>query len=928
MLEDFTVTNFVGLTFPVKYVTQPHIAAAVLIRLRELDVPFYGVDTETMALPKYKHYPQAALDPHLSKIRLIQLYTGKSVVIFDLLKIGCHCNPIFKQFFNSNKFVAHNALFDMKFLMLEFNLKRIDLGCSYLMWKIIAHATRPDDAGLKASLKVLSEKILSLPIRKELQVSDWSEPELTYEQLEYAAGDPVCCYLLAEKFIEAVKNLGSLKYYKLCKAAQIPIARMELQGLGFNSVKHVELIDKWREELYLAKKKVISSTKLDKVTPHSIAAYFEEHLSKQLLGVWPRTEEGKLMCDAHTLMDFYDCDPVVKPFAEVQKKEKLTTSFGMTLQSQINPETKRLHSRYNLCGARTGRLSCSSPNIQQLPRDKEVRNLFKADNDNTLVCADYSQIELRVGAELAQDKAMLASYRKGIDLHTLTASIVGHKPIEAVTKEDRQKAKACFDGATEVLTKKGWVRFDKYRNEEVAQVTFTSNFGERYNEQAAINFVQPLGYKKFKNKALLQYKDRNVDLVCSPDHEVVFIDGQGRLRKEQICNAPIKYIPAWGKYHHGSMLPEDWVRFLVMVQADGCLKGTGRSVRFQFQKEFKILRCRALLQRLGVAYTESKVKNRDKTATVFYVSKCKRLCLQWMTVNKEISWRWLHELDGNIILDELKYWDASVLTWGRSRIQYRSTVFKTLEILQTIACLNNSHATITNKRYTGYSSNLCWTLSLRTIGFNGHRVSVKKKQLKPATVYCVQVPAGNLVIRRSKKVMISGNCNFGLMFGLGPRKFKTYAKHSYQVDISQKEAEAFIADWRTMYSGYREWQLRQPELAAKNGVVRTPMGKVRMLSQDNAYGASMNTPVQGGACECMLAALIGIQADLDLNQLKGKLCSTVHDEVLVECPEEEVPIVEEIIKEQMKAGFKFVFPEGVTRGICEVGNGKTWGEAK
>jgi DNA polymerase-1 len=87
-------------------------------------------------------------------------------------------------------------------------------------------------------------------------------------------------------------------------------------------------------------------------------------------------------------------------------------------------------------------MSCKEPNLQQLPRDVRYRRCFVAPPGRVLVKADYSQIELRIAARISGDKRMLAAYRDGEDLHTLTASAVLKKPMGEVTKADRQLAKA------------------------------------------------------------------------------------------------------------------------------------------------------------------------------------------------------------------------------------------------------------------------------------------------------------------------------------------------------------------------------------------------------------------------------------------------------------------------------------------------------
>ena len=108
----------------------------------------------------------------------------------------------------------------------------------------------------------------------------------------------------------------------------------------------------------------------------------------------------------------------------------------------MNPHTGRIHAEYNQLGADTGRFSCRNPSLQNIPKDKSFRSCFVAAPGNVLIRADYSQIELRIAAEITGDNKMIEAFTNGDDLHRLTASIFSKKPIDQIKKEERQAAKA------------------------------------------------------------------------------------------------------------------------------------------------------------------------------------------------------------------------------------------------------------------------------------------------------------------------------------------------------------------------------------------------------------------------------------------------------------------------------------------------------
>jgi DNA polymerase-1 len=129
--------------------------------------------------------------------------------------------------------------------------------------------------------------------------------------------------------------------------------------------------------------------------------------------------------------------PPIAALTKIAVLDKQLSSFGITLAAQVSPVTGRIHADYRVAGAITGRASCSSPNLQQIPRDNRFRALFVAAPGNLLVAADFSSMELRAAAEISGDAAMRNAFERGDDLHRLTAAMVTGKKPEEVTAEER-----------------------------------------------------------------------------------------------------------------------------------------------------------------------------------------------------------------------------------------------------------------------------------------------------------------------------------------------------------------------------------------------------------------------------------------------------------------------------------------------------------
>lgn len=137
-------------------------------------------------------------------------------------------------------------------------------------------------------------------------------------------------------------------------------------------------------------------------------------------------------------------DPVVKDIIRWHELHKLHSTYVLNIKGRLHGT--RLHADFDQRGARTGRFSCRTPNLQNIPirRSKEIRDLFIAPPGYKLIVADYSQIELRVLAHYTKDPLLLQAYQEGLDLHTMTARTAYHIPEnEEPTVEQRSRAKNC-----------------------------------------------------------------------------------------------------------------------------------------------------------------------------------------------------------------------------------------------------------------------------------------------------------------------------------------------------------------------------------------------------------------------------------------------------------------------------------------------------
>ncbi|MEM7385384.1 MAG: DNA polymerase [Verrucomicrobiota bacterium] len=159
-----------------------------------------------------------------------------------------------------------------------------------------------------------------------------------------------------------------------------------------------------------------------------------------------KTATGQYSTREPELLRLANKHAIVRDVLDYRNAVKLKSVYVDQLPHSINPQTGRLHTHYSQTWTATGRMQSNNPNLQTIPirkqRGKEIRAAFvPRDDDHLILSADYSQIELRVMAELSEDEAMMEAFSSGTDIHSVTASKVYKVPMDEVTREMRDKAK-------------------------------------------------------------------------------------------------------------------------------------------------------------------------------------------------------------------------------------------------------------------------------------------------------------------------------------------------------------------------------------------------------------------------------------------------------------------------------------------------------
>jgi DNA polymerase-1 len=230
-----------------------------------------------------------------------------------------------------------------------------------------------------------------------------------------------------------------------------------------------------------------------------------------------RTRTG-YSTDAQVLEELRGQHPVIEQILEYRQLTKLKTTYVDALPALINPRTGRIHTNFNQTVARTGRLSSSEPNLQNIPvrtpLGRRIRQAFIASRpDSVLLSADYSQIELRILAHITQDPALLAAFARGEDIHAATAAAIFRVPLEVVTPEQRRVAKTTNFGVIYGISDFGLAERTDLSRQEAAQFIRTyfetypgiRDYIERTKEAARRGRVQTLTgrFQRFSEREIL-----------------------------------------------------------------------------------------------------------------------------------------------------------------------------------------------------------------------------------------------------------------------------------------------------------------------------------------------------------------------------------------------------------------------------------------
>jgi DNA polymerase-1 len=375
-----------------------------------------GVDCET-----------TGLDARRNRVRLLSLATERGLYVLDLFAVAA--GALF-EVLAEKRLIFHNGLFDLQMLA-PLGFVPGAVTDTMLLSQLVNGTRRPKGFhGLEETVR----RELGQQLDKHLQGSSWTGV-LSEAQLAYAAADAAVLLPLHAALAEKVRTSGQQRVAEIearCLPALawlarcgMPFDRESWNALGVEAAEGVKRLAGRMDELAPQRPAhLLREGGWNWDSPDQVREAFS------VLGITlDATDDDALAAVGHPLADLV---------RDYRSATKLASTYGPKWTKDAYSEG-RLFAAWRQVGCVTGRMACSSPNLQNLPAEPHYRRCFRPPAGRVLIKADYSQIELRLAAKIAGDRAMMDAYARGDDLHTLTARrMLGR---DDVTPRDRKVAK-------------------------------------------------------------------------------------------------------------------------------------------------------------------------------------------------------------------------------------------------------------------------------------------------------------------------------------------------------------------------------------------------------------------------------------------------------------------------------------------------------
>nr|WP_273545139.1 DNA polymerase I [Heliomarina baculiformis] len=301
-------------------------------------------------------------------------------------------------------------------------------------------------------MDVLSERYLNhtpIPIKPLLGTG---KSAITFDKVPiedatpYAAEDADITLRLWQIFKPQLHRARVTTVYETMERPMVPVlAQMEMHGIKVDRDTLSRMSNAFSQKMAGLEAELyeLAGHEFNVQSPGQVGSILFEEMS---LEGGKKTKTGQWSTPADVLEDLATLHDFPARVLDYRQLQKLKSTYTDALQNHINADTGRVHTSYSITGANTGRLSSNEPNLQNIPvrseEGRRIREAFIAEPGNTLLSLDYSQIELRILAHIADIPELKQAFADGIDIHALTASEMFDVPLDDMTPDIRRQAKA------------------------------------------------------------------------------------------------------------------------------------------------------------------------------------------------------------------------------------------------------------------------------------------------------------------------------------------------------------------------------------------------------------------------------------------------------------------------------------------------------
>ena len=792
-------------------------------------IPSEGIafDTETEMIPEDSFEPPALALISVSNTKDNYLIHPSRISEFISLHAKKHYifHNIPFDFWVIDKYLSENNHTESR--LSWWNIIEENRSHDTLMLDMLVDLAIEDKLPIPRNLAIVGKIYANMDISKEdpyriryseLIGKNWNTEEIDPGFLEYAIKDPIVTYSVFCNLYRQAKQLAREagvnrdtleKFGPLTEQIQIKgaiaLSKVTRNGIHIDLEYSGELFKKLRGTVENITGDILRNSEYNKIfnldkqgkiqwseksgTPKRSTIVFREVLLEEVKKAEkadnikievPLTEKGAISTSMTEWAELIKHSPFLQQYDKMMEAVNLSKFFRQLDKDIIHPRYTHF--------VRTGRISAYNPNITQMPKSGGFRESFTAKPGHLIVAADYKFIELRTLAHVMEEmfgKSVLADViREGVDPHEYTAALLTNTDFERFKqmkttnskfyKKWRQDAKICFSGDTEILTDKGWCKFEEYNGtDKVAQYSLPNNITTNTNTkwegtEGIIEFIEPEQFKSFDEQEVFHQEDANVDMLLTGNHNILYIDKNEEVcQKSAIDVSNVKYLISGGKYDNNSELNDTETRLLAIILSDGNFEWqNGIKIIFDENDKEEILRCKELIYKANI---QPYYVNCFGTVEIYiYGREFRNKILKYISKDNTLYWDCIHTLNGKIFIDEILHY-------------YKDSSNKqNIDIIQALSTLNSYQSVIVNNfiyiNYNSPTARIYWDLQ---------QTDTKLK------VYCVKVPSGYILIRRNGKVVITPNCNFGLPGGLSAYSLVHYAKCIYGVDLTFEQANNY-----------------------------------------------------------------------------------------------------------------------------------------